>query len=212
MAEAQQLQALAWAALFELFAATFQPLGPHFIHASSALSLRNVQIALGESIVPYLDLDRATTVLEHTSRTISRYNELHNTAVRLFSIYGRHLGALTADGDGPMWRRDLTADPLADHMWEVWVDCTDEALDRVADAAMSVRAAAAMDLATVDAVAMARSFPENSPARNSWMRAAETLAMRAVNLTVVDGVPQSETTMRIAVNAEINVGSEIFIP
>jgi hypothetical protein len=214
MAAKQQWQALAATVIPELSEA--QPLGPQFIPASTALRDRMMHAGLllaagndAHDAWQFIYLNNPTEMLGQAALTIARYNELHNRAVRVFDNYGGLIGAIK---DGPLWKRNLplTANPNHNPLWKDWVDRRGNAFDRIADTAAELRALAALDLVTVDAVTVALSFPANSPSRTAWMRAAQSLAMQANQRA--GAASQSAATTRNAVTAEINVGSQILFP
>jgi hypothetical protein len=126
-----------------------------------------------------VDLDGPTAMLGNASRGLASYNEVHNRAVRVLSIYGGTLGVLT---DAPLWERHLAAGPnAADPRWQRWVQRRAHALQCADQASRKFLSVAAYDLATVDAFAVARRFPENSPSFSAWIRAADKFALRALS-------------------------------
>lgn len=207
---AEQWKELGMTTTEEVIVATAapRPLGPSFIDASNELSRRTLQmgtLARGHAVAQEINLHGPTAMLGEASRAIEDYNELHSMFVRVFSIYGGLLGALT---DGPLWRRHLTLPPAADPIWQSWVQSRADALQYIDKTSQMRRAVAVYDLLTVDAFTVARSFPERSPDSIAWMRAAESLAARAEAQALA--ARQSELEMYRAVLNECLYGLEIL--
>lgn len=193
--------------------ASSQPFGRSFIPAFVVLHDRTEHLTpllAPGAVVPWqdFDLDGPTVRLRETSRDIAQYTELHNRVVRLVSIYGRLIGVLPnlllSQRDNVIFLRDPGP------RWLYWVHRRADALGRIQHASRTLREAAALNLATVDAFALARSFPANSPSRNTWLRAAENLSERAEKQ--VREVAWGEVPMASAARAQCRAGLEVIPP
>jgi hypothetical protein len=209
---AGQWRAVVQTAATRVDQASSQPLGRSFIPAFVVLHDRTEHLTpllAPGAVVPWqdFDLDGPTVRLRETSRDIAQYTELHNRVVRLVSVYGRLIGVLP---DLLLSQNTVIFPRDPGPRWLYWVDRRADALGRIQHASRTLREAAALNLATVDAFDLARNFPDNSPSRNTWLRAAENLSERAER--EVRKVAGGQMPMASAARAQCRAGLAVVPP